>query len=1303
MKNTILKSIFALFLAFMAFPMMGQDFMNIYFKNGDFRKFYLENVTEITTSKFDANGVQHSDIDYQHITTIYDRYVYSLEDVDSITFSKVDEEKAEKNFISAMPNLFSAIEECETIEDVNGKIDQIKTIEGIEDVWIDSNKLYVSIEEGEMFSFHFGHDADLSAETAQNLANQFKALAPKMAKIIKPDGTPLKFVIANQRHNDESVSQKDCREEYNLLIKHLNESGIDAHYEDNPTVDFFYANSKDPEHLNFYDYDIVLLSTHGSYGYIKIKNTILFGGRESSQKFHSFISSEDIIQVPKEPYSDWWEHYYNQFKDWRKNNVPYQDITNEHINFSFHSEIRDGKKMWVAHPELTEYFFKDIASGKFENPNSIFLNCACESLKGDNGPSHSLAEILFVKGLGAYAGYTREAYYGPFTYTFILYNMLRGASLGKSHELLPEYCKDESKAKGTDNAILEIFDSSGNMPSDFYLLPTTTVQLNETLVNQEYLNNQSVTLHGFTTLSDYRPRWDGFVPSEIELGFELGPTPDLDRTLSYNSPIEKHFVNNELGNCEFELPISNLKQGQTYYYRSYTYDGQNNNYGDCYSFTLYSPPILSENTISILVGNTGNIRISSGSGEYEAISSNPEVATATISNLHENYAILLINTLKPGAATITVKDIKSGQTAEIAVTVLDHLSFAISENIDLKVGESSTVDIISGSGSYSIEKIEPTGVVAASISENHISIEALTAGTATITVKDDKSEETAAIEVKVIWEHLSFAISGNIDLKVGESSTVDITSGSGSYSIEKIEPTGVVTASISENHISIEALSAGTATITVKDDKSGETASIEVTVQVKDIPAEAIDLGLPSGTLWASYNVGATKPEEYGGYYAWGETEEKEVYYWTTYSHCDGVANSCHDIGTDISGTQYDVAHVRWGNEWRMPTAEEFKELVYKCDHQVTTQNGVYGFKFTGPNGNSIFFPAAGYRFNTGVNKNGSSGEYWSSTVRDNKNYAYDTSMSVDYVYWDCYINRFAGLPVRPVKNSEPALEDLVLSSTSPISLKAGETYAVQIISGNGIYSFENTNPKVATYEIEGNTVNIVAVSAGTTTITVKDDKSGQTAPIEVTVTENSGPVSYLTCPDDHHPHLIDLGLPSGTKWACCNVDDDHSKQSPTNYGSYYAWGEVTGGKDYYDWSTYTHCDGTKETCHDLGSDIAGTQYDVAHYQWGGSWVMPTHEQLDELVDNCTYTWTTLNGVNGGQFTGSNGGTIFLPAAGQRMYDDLYLFSSYGDYWSSTQYPSNSRSAYYLNIDSFYSDSSSHYRHIGSSVRPVSK
>ena len=179
--------------------------------------------------------------------------------------------------------------------------------------------------------------------------------------------------------------------------------------------------------------------------------------------------------------------------------------------------------------------------------------------------------------------------------------------------------------------------------------------------------------------------------------------------------------------------------------------------------------------------------------------------------------------------------------------------------------------------------------------------------------------------------------------------------------------------------------------------------------------AEAIDLGLPSGTKWASWNVGASAPEEYGGYYAWGETEEKDYYYWSSYIHCDGSYSTCHHIGDDIAGTEYDVAHVKWGGPWKMPTKVQQDELRENCTREWLQQNDVNGIRITGPNGNSIFLPAAGYYWYGNLYNEGSNGYYWVSSLdlyeKLNANYLY---FNLDN--WTCYVNRrFHGMSVRPI------------------------------------------------------------------------------------------------------------------------------------------------------------------------------------------------------------------------------------------------------------------------------------------------
>lgn len=188
-------------------------------------------------------------------------------------------------------------------------------------------------------------------------------------------------------------------------------------------------------------------------------------------------------------------------------------------------------------------------------------------------------------------------------------------------------------------------------------------------------------------------------------------------------------------------------------------------------------------------------------------------------------------------------------------------------------------------------------------------------------------------------------------------------------------------------------------------------------------------------------------------------------------------------------------------------------------------------------------------------------------------------------------------------------------------------------------------------------------------------------------------------CPDDNHPHAIDLGLPSGTKWACCNVDAN----SPEDYGGLYAWGE-TSTKSEYSKKNYKYSDATGTQFCPIGTNICGTQYDVAHEKWGGSWQMPTLEQIKELLDQCNKgKWATQNGVKGRKFIGPNGSSIFLPFAGYRWEDGLDDIGLFGYYWSSTQNSLYSDDAFSLYLDFGSACNNFYYRSHGQSVRPVYK
>ncbi|MEE1091414.1 MAG: hypothetical protein UH103_08320, partial [Paludibacteraceae bacterium] len=215
--------------------------------------------------------------------------------------------------------------------------------------------------------------------------------------------------------------------------------------------------------------------------------------------------------------------------------------------------------------------------------------------------------------------------------------------------------------------------------------------------------------------------------------------------------------------------------------------------------------------------------------------------------------------------------------------------------------------------------------------------------------------------------------------------------------------------------------------IIVTQDES-DTAYFEKQETMMNAGHECVDLGLPSGLKWATCNVGATTPEEYGNYFAWGEVEPKATYNWSTYKYCNGSSSTlikyCNNSSYGNNGftdnktvldPEDDAATANWGGAWRMPTKAEQNELRNNCTWDWTTQNGVNGYKVTGQNGNSIFLPAAGCVYKGALSFAGSDGGYWSSSLDpDNLDRAYDVYFNSGYVDWSNYY-RYYGLSVRPV------------------------------------------------------------------------------------------------------------------------------------------------------------------------------------------------------------------------------------------------------------------------------------------------
>ena len=274
-------------------------------------------------------------------------------------------------------------------------------------------------------------------------------------------------------------------------------------------------------------------------------------------------------------------------------------------------------------------------------------------------------------------------------------------------------------------------------------------------------------------------------------------------------------------------------------------------------------------------------------------------------------------------------------------------------------------------------------------------------------------------------------------------------------------------------------------------------------------------------------------------------------------------------------------------------------------------------------------------------------------------------------------------------------------------------------VSERGVVYSTNPNPVITNLN---NTIRPCGSGTGAFTYNMTGLQSGTTYYVRAYATNEKGTaygdeVSFTTKEQSSTPNngtengyaYVDLGL--SVKWASCNV----GANNPEDYGDYFAWGETTTKDTYYNWSTYKWCNGSSSTltkyCNKSSYGNNGftdnkTQLelsdDAARVNWGGSWRMPTDAEWSELINNCTGTWTTQNGVNGYKVTSkSNGNSIFLPAAGFRLDTSLSSAGSFGYYWSSSLDRDN---PYYAWLVRFYSgdvDRGYSYRYYGLSVRPV--
>ena len=443
-----------------------------------------------------------------------------------------------------------------------------------------------------------------------------------------------------------------------------------------------------------------------------------------------------------------------------------------------------------------------------------------------------------------------------------------------------------------------------------------------------------------------------------------------------------------------------------------------------------------------------------------------------------------------------------------------------------------------------------------------------------------------------------------------------------------------------------------------------------------------VDLGL--STMWATCNVGADNPVEYGDYFAWGETEpyykpgyaraqetkwkkgKERGYSWSSYSYCEGsestmtkycVSSKLGQVDNKhILEQADDAAYVNWGGEWRMPSAAEVSELT-NLDNTIWTWYGIGNSEFGGVAGfkvqsrkpgytdNFIFLPAAGQYMGEEFSFAGFDASYW-----------YNTLYGFEFCY--SYSAGVFGLDEEP-DNARGFTTREMGCSVRPVCRKTDvPTPEARPMPSGTDMTFTPNTPKV---------------------------KPGTPMPVDIAgldiVVDSNRIKHIIALPEDYYSNkengyaYVDLGL--SVKWATCNMGADE----PYVAGDLYAWGETT-TKSEYTWENYKFYNGMEDgwkvllskynLCRDLGRvdkrTVLQRSDDAAHVNLGGKWRLPTRDECNELIDNCTFVWASMNGVFGYIVISNKPGYtdrfIFLPT--NTTKDQGYgIIQICGYYWSS--------------------------------------
>lgn len=566
------RTSFLLFLLVMqVLPLLANDFdyLNVYMKDGSTDRHLLSLVQKIETTKYDKDGVLQSYYCTQQITMADSTvYTYTLTDIDSIVYCKVEEEQIEQALSEALPTLEEIFGESDSPEEMAEQLEQLQALEGVESVSFDSSSVTVQIKDWRSITYHFSIEPTLTDDQMYSARRrQDEGQAPLLDDYAPKVNNSVKVVIANQMHNNLSTyRQNQISNLMQPLCQEFCSLGFDAVYDYDVNFDFF--------ENRMFDNDIVLLDTHGSYRTNTGHHWVTTGEEVATSEHSAEVKAETLTKLRKEI-----PHDFNE------------------TDFSAIEEVRNNKLVYVYYYKVSENFI-DKQNRTFHNTiPPIFFNVACESMKGNDDMQQyvsgtwikgnsSMADVFLEKGIDTYFGYNQSNAYGQQTGADILHAMLLGCSEEKAVSLLRPVQKFENRILDENlvDAYLMDWLSENTTRGQFIVKTFTTATIDEQ-ASSDYAASMHVNVIGLTTkLRNTLVKTEIVSEPTIVAGFRYGSDESLS-SCKYIDNLEFVPVEHDLGNYAFTAALPAIP-GQTVYYQAYTYDGMHYNLGEVRSFTV---------------------------------------------------------------------------------------------------------------------------------------------------------------------------------------------------------------------------------------------------------------------------------------------------------------------------------------------------------------------------------------------------------------------------------------------------------------------------------------------------------------------------------------------------------------------------------------------------------------------------------------------------------------------------------------------------------------------------------------------